>query len=132
MQRRWLASARPAFPDDFVAFAKRLESRLKEKHNRQSDEGRALRALREIRVQASPSWDASKVTLMFYFIRHDQQADFEGMRWNTLLEVWKKLIMPAGRFTADAVVITLDRMTAEEYVHSDRLDLDHLSSRNTT
>ena len=39
--------ARFAFPDDFTEFAKMLESRLLGRHDRQSDEGRALRALRE-------------------------------------------------------------------------------------
>lgn len=47
--------ARFAFPDDFNEFAKKLQKRLKEKHDKQSDEGEALRALREIRVSAEPS-----------------------------------------------------------------------------
>ncbi|MFU8837508.1 MAG: hypothetical protein ACNA75_04325 [Thiohalomonadaceae bacterium] len=55
--------ARFAFPDDFVAFVKDLQSRLTSKHNKHSDEGRALRALREIRVRAAPSWELSKSNL---------------------------------------------------------------------
>ena len=40
-----------------------------------------------------------------------------------------ELVPPAGRFTSvDAVVVTLGDMTAEDYVDSDPLDLDHLSS----
>jgi len=50
--------ARVAFPDDFVEFAAPLMSRMSSKHDKQSDEGRVLRALREIRVRADPSWDA--------------------------------------------------------------------------
>jgi hypothetical protein len=42
-----------AFPDDFTVFAERLTSRLVEKHDKQSDEGRELHSLREIRVHAA-------------------------------------------------------------------------------
>lgn len=47
--------SRFAFPDDFSALVKKLQSRLQEKHDRQSMEGQALRSLREIRVNVSPS-----------------------------------------------------------------------------
>lgn len=39
--------ARFAFPNDFVTFAAPLKSRMSDKHDKGSDEGRALRALRE-------------------------------------------------------------------------------------
>ena len=45
--------ARTAFPDDFVAFARPLVDRMLRKHDRQSEEGRALRSLREIRVSGA-------------------------------------------------------------------------------
>jgi hypothetical protein len=44
-----------AFPDDFTLLLGKLQSRLVDKHEKNTAEGRALRALREIRVQASPS-----------------------------------------------------------------------------
>lgn len=121
--------ARFAFPDDLAWFAKKLQSRLVDKHERASDEGRALRALREIRVRAAPSWDAGKVELFFWFVRDDSQPDFEGRGWNEHLAAWMTLIPPSGRFEqVDAIVATLDDMTARDYVESDPLDLDHLSS----
>ncbi len=70
-----------AFPDDFTTFAKKLQSRLGDKHDKNSDEGRGLRALREIRVRAAPSWDAPDVDVFFWFIRNDDEADFEGKSW---------------------------------------------------
>lgn len=69
--------ARMAFPDDFVAAASKLTSRLSSKHDKDSDEGRALRSLREIRVQASPSWDADRIELMFFFIRNEDDPTIE-------------------------------------------------------
>lgn len=124
--------ARFAFPDDFTALAKKLQGRIGDKHDKNSDEGRALRSLREIRVQAAPSWGASSVTLFLWFIRHDVDADFEGKSWASLLASWLKLIPSSGRFVeVDGLVATLADMRADEYVGSDRLDLDHLSLGGT-
>jgi hypothetical protein len=119
-----------AFPDDFTALAKNLQSRLMEKHDKESVEGRALRALREIRVQAAPSWDHHSVTLTFWFVRRDEDIDFDGSSWSTFLDLWLGLVPQAGRFNrVFGQVTTLDDLTATDYVNSDPLDLDHLSSR---
>jgi hypothetical protein len=121
--------ARVAFPDDFVAFATPLMRRMTSKHGKQSDEGRALRALREIRVRAEPSWDADHVKLVFWFIRNKDEATFENQSWDRFLDDWKKRIQPSGRFVdVQAVVQALDDLTAREYVESDPLDLDYLTT----
>ena len=122
--------ARFAFPDDFTDFAKQLESRLLEKHDRQSDEGRVLRALREIRVRAAPLWEAARIELTFWFIREEDEIDFEGQRWDALLDAWLNLIPATGRFTVvNGAVMALEDLTAKDYVESDPLDLDYLSTR---
>lgn len=119
-----------AFPDDFNTFAKKLQGRLVAKHEKDTEEGRGLRALREIRVQATPFWDTSSVELFLWFIRHDETADFEGKNWADLLDAWLKLVPGSGRFTAvNGQVATLGELTGADYVGSDPLDLDHLSSR---
>ena len=119
-----------AYPDDFTALATLLQRRLQEKHAKQSDEGRGLRALREIRVRAAPSWDAAEVEVLFWFIRDGDHPDFEGKSWDELLDLWLKLVPDTGRFKpVDGVVTTLDDLTARDYVESDPLDLDHLSNR---
>lgn len=117
-----------AFPDDFTAFAKKLQSRLGDKHDRNTDEGCGLRALREIRVCASPSWEATSADLFFWFIREDADVAHEGTSWAELLKAWLKLVPPGGRFVhVEGQVVTLAEMTGEDYVMSDPLDLDHLS-----
>lgn len=122
--------ARFAFPDDFNALVKKLQSRIMDKHERQSDEGRALRALREIRVTASPSWDAVPVEVFFWFIRHDADATFADKTWDTWMKSWLALVPASGRFVSvEGVVTTLEGLTAKDYVESDILDLDFLSSR---
>jgi hypothetical protein len=134
-ERRMLAQAlsrkrsRFAFPDDFTRLVSKLQRRLQEKHDRTSDEGEALRALREIRVRASPSWDAAKIELMFWFIRHENKLKFKGMEWYELLERWLVLVAQSGRFhSVEGQVITLEALTAKDYTESDPLDLDHLST----
>lgn len=122
--------ARAAYPDDFVVFAQPLADRMSSKHDKQSDEGRALRALREIRVRAAPSWNAEQVTLMFWFIRDVDDFAVQNLSWDRCLDDWMKRVEPHGRFVhMDAVVLILDELTAREYVESDPLDLDHLSAR---
>ncbi len=120
--------ARPALPDDFNQLTRKFTGRMTGKHEKNSDEGRALRALREIRVQASPSWDATAVELFFWFIRDGSDPTFEGKEWRTFLETWLGLVPAGGRFTdVSGLVATLEELNAAEYVASDLLDLDHLS-----
>lgn len=124
--------ARHAFPDDFVVLTSKLRNRITKKHGNQSVEGKALQTLREIRVTASPNWTADSITLFFWFVRevlpephHPTDAE--------LLEKWLNLLPPQGRFSVvDGIVTTLDDMTAADYVGSDRLDLDYLTTMTTS
>jgi hypothetical protein len=117
-----------AFPDDFTELARKLQGRLQDKHDKASLEGEALRALREIRVRAAPSWNDTEIELMFWFIRHEEQVQFQGTGWEQQLTKWLALIPESGRFKSiEGLVATLEDMTAKEYVESDPLDLDHLS-----
>ncbi len=127
LSRYW---ARFAFPDDFAEFVSKLRERLTEKHDKKSPEGEALRSLREIRVAASPSWAAEQIELTFLFIPNEGQLDFEGTSWDDFLAKWLKLVPESGRYSSvDGLVISLGDMTAQEYVASAQLDLDHVTSR---
>ncbi len=135
-QARELAQAlarkrvRFAFPDDFTHFVRKLQGRLQEKHEKQSEEGRALRALREIRVSATPSWEAPDISLTFWFILDEDPAELQRQELSTHLDAWLALVPASGRFkSVSGFAVMLEDMTAKDYVESDRLDLDHLSSR---
>lgn len=111
----------------FATFASAFAARVLSKHNRQSDEGKALRALREIRVRAAPSWASAEVELTFWFILDDVTADAADTS-RRHLETWLGLLRPQGRFNSvNGMLVTLDDLTARDYVESDQLDLDHLS-----
>jgi hypothetical protein len=121
--------ARVAFPDDFASLVDPLVKRVVAKHDRYSEEGKALRTLKQIRVAASPCWSADDVSLMFLFIRDEEEPDFNGCSWADRLESWMGLLVPEGRFSElDGMVVTLDDLTASDYVDSDPLDLDQLSA----
>lgn len=123
--------ARFAFPDDFTQLVRKLQKRIEEKHDREALEGRALRALREIRVSAAPSWDAAHCTLTFFFVKSGDDVDFEGRSWSAFVESWLRLTPPSGRFVdIHGHVTALEDLRAADYVDSDPLDLDHLSSRD--
>jgi DNA-binding transcriptional regulator YiaG len=115
-----------AFPDDFTAFAWRLRDRLVKKHDKNTEEGRSARALREIRVRAAPSWDAQRVELFFWFVLLDEEERGDGDR----LEKWLELLPASGRYVeVNGQLATLEEMTGADYLDSDALDLDHLSTR---
>jgi len=125
--RRALARklGRAAFPDDFVALVDALRRRIVGKHGRASREGEVLRGLWDIRVVASPSWEAAQVDLMFWFICDDEVPHDAA----THLDRWLGLTRASGRFaTVDGQFVTLDHLTARDYVDSDPLDFEHLSA----
>lgn len=119
--------ARFAFPDDFIAAARNLQRRLADKYNKQTDEGAHLRALREIRVRAAPSWEDDAVNLGWWFIKENDPEGIEPS-WQDWLEAWRMLFNWTGRFREDFwIACGLEDLTARDYVESDHFDLDSLS-----
>ncbi len=118
---------RPAFPDDFVETVRDLLGRIREKSGRNSPEGRAIDALREIRVTASPSWHSEEISLFFHFIlEEDDPAQLAGGEKH--VEAWLDRVKPAGRYVKrEGILCTLEDVTAREYVNSEPLDLEYLS-----
>lgn len=123
-------AARFAFPDDFNAYVAPLAKRLREKHDKQTPEGNALRSLREVRVMAEPNWDAPEVELTFYFVREEDAPPlFDGKPWQVWSDAWVALLANTPRFkNPHSVVQDYATMVVAEYKRSDALDLEHLSA----
>ena len=120
--------SRFAFPDEFVSAAQPLQRHLVDKHGRKTEEGAHLRALREIRVRAAPSWDSDSVRLSWWFIK-DSDPVGVNVDWSGFVDRWLARFGKGGRFQFDSsVACSLEDMTARDYVESDRLDLDRLST----
>ena len=119
---------RPAFPDPFVEWIRPLYDRLKKKHDRSSPEGERLRSLREIRVRAEPSWNSPNPKITFYFILTETLPS-DAEEEEKLLENWLKRLPSTSDFgTPGYLLTTLENLSAQVYVESDPLDLDHLSA----
>ena len=119
--------SRFAFPDDFVAAARSLQKHLVGKHDKRTEEGAHLRALREIRVRAAPSWDDNRVQLYWWFVKDSDPVNMD-VDWPIFMDQWLDLFDQTGRFRLDPpIACRLEDMTAWDYVESDRLDLDRLS-----
>jgi len=119
--------SRAAFPDDFNSFIAPLQERVITRHNRNSAEGGFLKAVREIRVIARPSWNAQaiEVELLFLFETARQIPPDADTQMTALLE---RLTQKGPYVSIDARAVGLDALSAAAYVGSDRLDLEHLST----
>jgi hypothetical protein len=117
-----------AFPDAFVEWMRPLQKRLTEKHNKGSPEGAALRALREIRVHALPSWEAPKVEVSFWFVLGPDAAALKPDAWAAFLREWTDRLPESTEYHLDhAALVSLEDLTARDYVESVLLDLGYLS-----
>jgi len=119
---------RAAFPDDFVALIAPLQRRIVERHGRDSDEGRFLRAVREIRVRAVPDWAAETVELELLFI-FDALATVPADADVSTQALAKRVVLRGRYADISARSVGLDQISAATYLEADRLDLDHLSPR---
>ena len=136
-RRRFAASVgrkfgRIAFPDDLELTLKGLTARIKSKHDKNSAEGMALATLEEIRVTASPSWDAERIDVFLSFCPATAADALNVMSeddWDSLIDDWIERASTTGVIAqVDGAMVPLEELTALEYVDSDRLDLDHLSA----
>ena len=113
------------FPDKFVEAMADITKHFRIKHSKQTDEGDHLRALREIRVYAKPSWDAPDVDTIFWFIKDEGPTP---CMWDSFIEQWiSKFRSSPGLRVGGCDVRALSEMTAQEYVESDSLELDTLT-----
>lgn len=123
--------SRFAFPDDLHSSLQPMVRRIRERHGRDSPEGRALRALEEIRVTGAPSWSANAIDVFLVFAPPSASDATEVMadeEWDQIVDEWIARAEPHGVIrSVDGAMIPLDELTAREYIDSDLLDLDHLS-----
>jgi hypothetical protein len=119
-----------AFPDGFNAGLAAFKDRLRGKRKSTSTvEGLLVKALDCVRAFADPNWNASHVTVFFWFLLLPKQdIDFGEAR--LVIEEWMKLIsLPAPFALADPCYSLVEQqdMTAQEYLASQPLDYDDLS-----
>jgi hypothetical protein len=123
-----------AFPDDFSVAMSAMQDRILKKHGmlthdskgRPTNEGAFLATLREIRVSCAPSWTASSTHLRFFFI-FDHPSNMPPDA-DAVAEALLKNFRPTGAFKDfEFRLVSLSEISAETYVSTEPLDLDHLS-----
>lgn len=108
-----------------------MVTRIKSKHARDSDEGRVLEAIEEIRLTGSPSWDANEIDVFILFspaTRSEASEVVPDEKWDDFIDSWIDKAEPIGVIrSVDGAMIPLDELTARQYIDSVPLDLDYLS-----
>jgi hypothetical protein len=123
-----------AFPDKFNdRVLAKLRDRICAAHGkRASDHGKAYRSIHTTRVTAFPGWDAPEATVFFHFV-----LEPEAKREVTRAEIAKTLDDHLGRITWPEgfrlgdpayLLVTPEEMTAAEWIASQPVDWDFVSS----
>lgn len=116
---------RAALPDKFTPWFKPLRNRFSRLAGSSSTDAIVFQELSEIRIQASPSWDAPRVEIFIWFVLKDEAPIRDR---SAILEGWLAKIPAKDSFVScQGRVIRYEDMTALEYIESDPLDLDHMS-----
>ena len=122
-----------AFPDEFSdKVLSPLRTKLMRGHGKDSDNGNAYWSIDEIRVAGSKNWETIPVEVGFYVIlKPEKERRLAKEKIQAVIKAvfdkldWPKDFPPqAPAFT----LTTLDDLTAREYVDSQKVDLDFISS----
>lgn len=121
-----------AFPDNFCRHVlEPLKTRIRSGHEKDSDQGKALRSIDAVRAVASPSWEAEEIKVGFRFILADESKRLvDRSRVSCLLgDYMSKIKWPRGMEPEEPPfqLQTLDEMTARELLDSQEVDFNFIS-----
>ena len=125
-------ASRFAFPSEMTSAFEPLRKRIREKKDKDSFEGRALRLVDDIRLLATPNWDADKIDVdLFFLLRSRDDADAvedDHDVWEQQRVDWQSRCTPNDRITSiRLILVPLDELDAATYRASDKLDLGGMS-----
>ncbi len=131
-----LQIGRFALPDDWKPAFAPLRQRMRDKRNRESPEGRALRAIDEIRVLAFPNWEADEIEVDIYFLVNSREdwtavateAENADEEWEELRQIWQARCSPAGCIKSmNVIAIPIEELDARTYSDAAPLNLGGMS-----
>lgn len=115
-----------AFPDAFNASIGKFHTDVRKKHGKDTDIGKALATLKEIRVRAAPNWDANPVDILFYFLFDPpiEPAQLQLMRAELTKLVEKIAWTGAYRWEMESkfLLVAPEDITGRDYADSVALD----------
>lgn len=123
-----------AFPDDFVASVASLRKAILSKYSKgESELGKAVRSIREIRVFPHASWsDKTSVPITFIAVLDDEGERELADREEIEKQIWPKISAidwqgPFSLHDDGLYLATLADLTAADYLNSYPLDVNSLS-----
>lgn len=123
-----------AFPDDFVASVASLRKAILSKYSKgESDLGKAVRSIREIRVFPHASWsDETSVPITFIAVLDEEGERELADREEIEKQIWPKISAidwqgPFSLHDDGLYLATLADLTAADYLNSYPLDVNSLS-----
>ncbi len=117
---------RPALPDLFTTAIGKLHGRIKDKHDKNTPEGKFLAAIKEIRVRGIPDWSSDEIEVEFIFI-FDMGANIPLDADDLIAALLNRVECNTLVIGTSGRAVGLDQLSAATYLESDRLDLDRLS-----
>lgn len=137
--------SRAALPDDLMPALAGLRKRLRNKKDKDSDEGRAVRAIDEIRVSADPGWDGGVLDVTVYLFaaetgywsllpeptvvsERDQWTRDTQALWSKFEQTWKDCCLASGCVrSVDLAVERFAGFDADIYRQATMWDLGGMS-----
>lgn len=119
-----------AFPDAFAeSVLAELRSRISRSHGKDSDQGRTYASIASIRAAAAPSWDADDISVGFRFILDTPSLVDRQAMTKVLEDLMSKIKWPQGYCPENPpfTLMTVDEMTAGQWLDSQEVDLDFIS-----
>ena len=120
-----------AFPDDLTSTMGPMIKHVRRSHGKDSLQGRAYQLLEEIRVTATPRWDAAQVDVFVIFApptRIEAELLMAGAEWDSTVDGWLERAVPTGVIrNVEGAMIPLDELSVREYLDTDRLELYDLT-----
>jgi hypothetical protein len=120
-------SSRVALPNKFNEFIEPLKSKFRKIHTKTTDEATILNEIAEIRVHPSLGWDIENQDIYFWYILTAKSA-IERSKIEEQVQKWTALLASNNAYRPIAQVTSYSDMSAAEYLTSDHLDYDNLSS----
>jgi hypothetical protein len=121
-----------AFPDDFAeAVIGALRDKFKKFQKKDSNNGRIVRSINHVRVQAAPTWNAPEKKIGFRFVLEDElEAGYSEIS-TYVKDALKAIVLPAGYSFEDPgfTLKNLDGYSARDWCTSQRIDWDYISGR---
>jgi len=125
-------ASRFAFPNEMAVAFEPLRRRLREKKDKDSFEGKALRLIDEIRLLATPDWAADVLDVDVFFLLKSREAvealEADPSVWEKQRAAWEARCGTNDKISKlRLILVPFEELDANTYRASEKLDLGGMS-----